>query len=124
MKLVVFAAIFLLTEFGVVRAEGDASKGAEIFKKCAACHSVTEKTNKVGPYLVGIAGRKTAAAEGYNYSEALKTFAQANAVWDDASLDQYLTDPKAMIPGNKMPFAGLKDVQERADLITFLKTKM
>jgi cytochrome c len=105
-------------------ADGDAAKGEKVSKICAACHSFTEKTNKVGPYLSGVVGRPVATAEGYNYSEPMKTYAASGAVWDDAALDKYLENPKAVVPGGKMAFAGVKKPDQRADLIAFLKTKM
>jgi cytochrome c len=124
MKYLVIAAMGFGLMAATAWADGDATKGADVYKKCAACHSVADKTNKVGPFLRGVVGRKAAGADGYNYSEAMKTFAATGAIWDDATLDKYLADPKATIPSNKMPFAGLKIAEDRANLIAFLKTKM
>jgi cytochrome c len=89
-----------------------------------ACHAVNDKTNKVGPHLVGIVGRPVASVEGYAYSEAMKAHAATTAVWDEAALQAYLENPKAIVAKSKMAFAGLKKEDERADLIAFLKTKM
>lgn len=116
-------AFFLLTA-APVHAEGDAAKGEQVFKKCMACHTVNDKTNKVGPHLVGIVGRPVASVEGYKYSESMTAHAATVAVWDEASLQAYLENPKAIVPKSKMAFAGLKKEDERADLIAFLKTKM
>ena len=104
-------------------AEGDAVKGEQTAKQCAACHNFTDTANKVGPSLLGILGRKPGAAEGYTYSEPFKTYAASFAAWDDATLDAWLKDPKTVVKGNKMSFAGVKDDAVRADLIAFLKTK-
>lgn len=109
---------------GAALADGDAAKGEKVAKVCMACHSFTDKTNKVGPYLLGVFGRPAASAEGYNYSDAMKAYGASGAKWDEANLDKYLEDPKAAVPGNKMPFAGVKKPDQRADLIAFLKTKM
>ena len=105
-------------------ADGDAAKGATVAKVCAACHSEKDKTNKVGPYLLGIVDRPIATAEGYNYSDAMKKYAADNAggKWDAARLFKYLGNPKAEVPGTKMAFAGVKDEAKRNDLIAYLAT--
>jgi cytochrome c len=116
-------AAFLLTA-GAAQADGDVAKGEQVFKKCMACHTVNDKTNKVGPHLVGIVGRPVASVEGYKYSESMTAHAAGGAVWDEAALHAYLENPKAIVAKSKMAFAGLKKEDERADLIAFLKTKM
>ncbi len=116
-------AVFLLAG-GPAQADGDAAKGEQVFKKCMACHTANDKTNKVGPYLVGIVGRPVASVEGYSYSEDMKAYGATGAVWDEATLMAYLENPKAVVAKTKMAFAGLKKEDERADLIAFLKTKM
>ena len=78
-------AVFLLAA-GPAQADGDVAKGEQVFKKCMACHTVNDKTNKVGPHLVGIVGRPVASVEGYKYSESMKAHAATNAVWDEAAL--------------------------------------
>ena len=118
------AIAFFLLAAGPAQAEGDVAKGEQVFKKCMACHTVNDKTNKVGPHLVGIVGRPVASVEGYNYSESMKAHAATSAVWDEAALQAYLENPKAIVAKSKMAFAGLKKEDERADLIAFLKTKM
>lgn len=116
-------ALFLLVA-GPAQAEGNVVKGEQVFKKCMACHTVNDKTNKVGPHLVGIVGRPVASVEGYKYSESMKAHAATSAVWDEAALNAYLENPKAIVEKSKMAFAGLKKEDERADLIAFLQTKM
>src|SRR5687767_12982042 len=103
--LVIFA--FLLAA-GPAHADGDVAKGEQVFKKCMACHAVNDKTNKVGPHLVGIAGRLAASVEGYKYSDGMIAYAAAGAVWDEAALQAYLENPKAVVAKTKMAFAGLK----------------
>ena len=88
-----------------------------------ACHTVAGKTNKVGPYLQGVVNRRVATAEGYAYSDGMKEFGAAGKVWDDTTLDVYLTNPKTSVPKTKMAFPGLKNPEDRADLIAYLLTK-
>jgi cytochrome c len=104
-------------------ADGDAAKGEAVFKKCKACHVADEAKNRVGPYLLGVFGRKAATAEGYKYSDAMIAKGAEGVVWDEATLDTYLTNPKDFVPGNKMTFAGLPKPEDRADVIAYLKTK-
>ena len=123
-RLSILSALGLCLVAGVALADGDAVKGEQVFKKCAACHGVNDKTNKVGPYLFGVVGRKVAIADAYNYSDGMKEYAATGAVWDEATLSAYLEAPKAIVPKTKMGFGGIKDEAQRADIITYLKTKM
>jgi nitrite reductase (NO-forming) len=95
---------------------GDAAAGRLVFRKCQACHSTEPGKALLGPSLAGVMGRKAGAEINYSYSPAMK---QANVVWDAKSLDAYLADPQKVVPGNKMPFPGLKTAQDRADIIAF-----
>ncbi len=103
---------------GTALAEGDATKGKKVFKKCKTCHTFDPGKKKIGPHLKGIIGRKAGSVEGYKYSKAMKA---ADIVWDEANLDQYLKKPKAFIKGNKMTFAGLRKESQRQDVIAYLK---
>lgn len=98
---------------------GDAVKGKRVFSKCMACHSMTAGQNRVGPSLFEIAGNPAGAVANFKYSPAMES---AGVVWDDATLDGYLNNPKAFMPGNRMMFPGVPDAQDRADVIAFLKT--
>lgn len=100
-------------------AAGDAAAGKQVFNKCALCHSPEKGVNKVGPSLFGVVGRASGTAPDYNYSTAMKN---AGKTWDDASLDQYLTNPRAMVPGTKMIFPGLPSEPERSNVIAYLNT--
>ena len=104
-------------------ADGNADAGKAVFIKCQACHEAEQGVNKIGPTLKGIVGRKTASIADYKYSDAMAAKGAAGQVWDEATLAAYLPDPKAYVPGTKMAFAGLKNPQEVADVIAYLKTK-
>ena len=95
----------------------DAAAGKAVFRKCQACHSLTAGKNGVGPSLADVVGKKAASVAGYNYSQAMRS---SNLTWDAATLDAYLTDPQKVVPGNKMPFPGMKTENERRTLIAFL----
>ncbi|WAC26977.1 MULTISPECIES: c-type cytochrome [unclassified Ancylobacter] len=100
---------------------GDPAKGANVFKKCMACHAVGEGAkNKVGPELNGIVGRKMGAVAGFNYSDTLKEHNAKGDVWTPEVLSAYLENPKGYMPGIKMVFAGLPKETDRADLLAYL----
>ena len=97
----------------------DVEAGKTAFKKCALCHTTEAGKNKIGPSLFGIVGRKSASLDGFTYSEGMKKF---DHTWDEATLDEYLADPRGTIPGTKMIFPGIKDKAERDDVIAYLET--
>ncbi len=100
----------------------DASKGEAVFKRCRACHAIgPAATNKAGPVLTGVVGRKAASVAGFNYSDAMHDAGSGGLVWTEEKLAQFLDAPDTAVPGNVMAFAGVKDPAERADLIAFLK---
>lgn len=101
-------------------ADGDAAKGAKIFKKCAACHTATEEKNKVGPHLVGIIDRPIASIEDYKYSKAMTEHATEVPTWTVEALEAYLRSPKGVVKGTKMAFAGLKKDDDVEDVIAYL----
>ncbi|MCI0468333.1 MAG: cytochrome c family protein [Beijerinckiaceae bacterium] len=98
---------------------GDAAEGEKIFaQKCKVCHQIGEGAkNFVGPELNGLSGRKAGAVEGFSYSDAMKA---SGITWDDATLKEFLTSPKAKVPGTKMIFAGLSKEGDRDNLIAYL----
>ena len=96
---------------------GDAQRGAQVFIQCKACHSLEAGKNMIGPSLHGLLGRRAGTVPGFAYSPAMKN---ANVVWNDDTLSRYLTDPKAFIPGDKMPFVGIKDPSKLGDLLAYL----
>jgi nitrite reductase (NO-forming) len=97
--------------------QGDAVAGRQVFKKCQACHSLEPGKTILGPSLAGIVDRKSGAEPNFNYSPAMK---EAALTWDAVTLDAYLMDPQKIVPGNRMPFPGLKTNQDRKDVIAFL----
>jgi len=117
----VLIALLLASASAPALADPDIAKGETAFKKCMACHAIgPDAKSKVGPPLNGIVGAKWAHFEGYAYSQDLKDGAAAGKMWDDATLDAYLTNPKVLAPKGKMAFAGIKNEDERKDLIAFL----
>ena len=97
----------------------DLAAGENSFKKCLPCHRVgADAKNLVGPLLNGLEGRKSGTIEGYNYTEANKN---SGITWSEETFKEYITDPRAKIPGTKMVFAGIKNEKERADLWAYLK---
>lgn len=124
LKLMRGVAMLALLTGAAQAADGNAKDGEDVFRKCRACHDAGPGArNKLGPILNGIVGRKAASVEGYNYSPANKKAGQDGWVWTDVNLDKYLTNPRAVMPGNRMSFAGLTDEQDRADVIAYLKTQ-
>ena len=84
---------------------GDAAAGRQVFKKCAVCHSLEPGKTLVGPTLAGVVGRKAGSEPDYDYSPAMN---QSGLVWNPGTLDSYLADPQKVVPGNTIPFPGLK----------------
>ena len=99
-------------------AAGNAAQGKKVFNKCKACHSLAVGKKKIGPSLHGLFGRTSGTITGFNYSKAMK---KAAVVWSPETLSQYLANPKKFVPGNRMPFPGLKKEADRANLIAYLE---
>jgi cytochrome c len=119
MKKIICAAIAVAASAAPALAQADLAAGEQSFKKCLPCHSVGEDAkNKVGPVLNGLDARKSGTIEGYNYTDANKN---SGITWDEAVFKEYITDPRAKIPGTKMVFAGIKSETERANLWAYLK---
>jgi cytochrome c len=102
---------------GLAQAEGDAAKGKKVFNKCKTCHSLEAGKNKIGPSLHGIFGRTAGSVEGFKYSDAM---AESGIVWDEETIELFVTKPKDMMPGTKMVFTGLKKEDQRKDLVAYL----
>ncbi len=115
-----FAALIVSTVLSPASAaNGDAGRGQRVFNACAACHSLEPNRNMTGPSLAQLWNRKAGGLPSFErYSAVLKS---SGIIWDDKTLDQWITDPQHLIPGNEMIFQGLKNPQPRADLLAFLK---
>lgn len=101
-------------------AAGDPVKGKTVFARCAICHNVEKDGgNGVGPNLFGIAGRKSASVDGFNYSGKMK---EANITWNDDNLTKWVAGPAKMVPGNKMAFGGIAQKSQIADVVAYLDT--
>jgi cytochrome c len=111
------AALSVLLLAGAARADGDAVRGEARFQDCAACHRLEAGTNNVGPSLHGIFTRKAGEIADFRYSPAIK---RSGIVWTSEMLDKFITDPQALVPGNRMPYAGMANASDRADLIAYL----
>jgi len=97
----------------------DASAGEKTFNVCRACHEIgADAKNAVGPVLTGVVGRKAGTYPGYAYSEANKN---SGITWDEATLQEYLKNPRGKVPGTKMIFAGLRKDDDIANVIAFIK---
>lgn len=105
--------------FEEVYATADAAKGEKGFSKCKACHKI-DGSDGTGPHLNGVVDRAIGSAGGFGYSDALK--ALAGKTWSPVELNHWLENPKGYAPGNKMSFAGLPKVEDRANLIAYLAT--
>lgn len=119
--LLVGVSVAIFSACGVNAQEGDANAGATVFNKCKACHDAETDKNKVGPSLNGVIGRVAGTHAGFAYSKAMAEAGKAGLQWDEASLRDYLHNPKAKVKGTKMAFAGLKDEGEINNLLAYLE---
>jgi len=117
MRVLVLAAAALAASVGVAKAQ-DVAAGEQSFRKCAPCHSIGPgATNKVGPELNGIDGRKAGSAPGYSYSDANKN---SGITWNKETFEEYIKNPMAKVPGTKMTFAGIRREKEIDNLWAYL----
>ncbi len=103
--------------FADLMAEADVAKGAKVYKKCAACHKISDGDNATGPFLYGVVGRPVASVAGFGYSAAMT---EKGGDWTPEALDAFLTKPGADVPGTKMSFSGLKKISDRVNVIAYL----
>lgn len=97
-----------------------AEDGSRVWSQCRACHKLEEGANAVGPYLHGVVGRDVGAVEGFSYSGAL---GDVNDVWAPEEISKFITKPSDYAPGTSMGYAGLDDVQDRANLIAYIQSE-
>ena len=117
MRVLLVAAVAVLAA-GAARADGDAARGEKRFEECATCHSTERGVNNVGPSLFGVLGRTAGEIADFRYSPAMRT---SGITWSAQTLDKFIADPQQEVPGNRMPFAGMPDAGDRADLIAYLQ---
>jgi len=113
----VVAALVLAVAAGAARADGDAARGEKRFEECATCHTLDRGVNNVGPSLFGVFERKAGEVADFRYSPAMK---RSGISWTPQTLATFIADPQKEVPGNRMPYAGLPDAGDRADLIAYL----
>ena len=112
---VALAGALIAFGFATAAQAGDAAAGEKVFNRCKACHAVGEGAkNRVGPELNDLIGRTAGTAEGYKYSPAMQKAGDGGLVWNAETLATYLANPRAMVKGTKMAFAGLKDQDDLA----------
>ena len=111
------ASVMTLLLADVARADGDAARGEARFQDCAACHKLEAGANNVGPSLHGIFSRKAGELADFRYSPAIK---RSGISWTPETLDKFISDPQVMVPANRMPYAGMANASDRADLIAYL----
>lgn len=109
----------LLLAAGQALAQGDVRRGEKLFVECKACHSLgaNQDANALGPSLAGIFGRTAGTADDFRFSPAMR---RSKIAWNRQTMDAFLADPQGVVPGNRMPYSGLADAKERADLIAYL----
>ena len=104
----------------VVLVDELAASGSEIYRRrCSACHVAGAEQNRVGPHLVGMFGRVAGSVEGFSYSSAM---VESGIVWTEETLAAYLADPRNYIPNNRMAFAGMRNPDDIAALMAYLRT--
>ena len=109
-------ALGAITPGMVAHAAPDAARGQQLYARCAACHALT--FDRVGPRHCGLLGRRAGSVPGFDYSPAMK---KSGIVWNEKTLDRFLTKPLAMVPGSTMTYAGVPEASDRGDLIAYLK---
>lgn len=112
------AAAICIAVVGSVQAQ-DIARGKMLFDVCAGCHGIETRVDDQAPSLGRVIGRRAGTLPDFQYSSAMLT---ANFVWDESRLDRFLADPQAVVPGTRMPIAGIQDKNDRADIIAYVKT--
>ena len=128
MRLMVMAVCAAVSIGGPSHAEeeasaiGDATRGETVFRKCSGCHQVGPNAeNRAGPHLNGIFGRRAGSVEGFPYSPSMQRASNDGLTWDLERLDAYIENPRALVSGTRMSFRGLKEPQDRNDVLAYLR---
>jgi cytochrome c len=112
------AAVAIENASTMAHADGDAARGELRFADCAACHSLAPGTNNIGPSLAGLFGRRAGTIADFRYSPAMR---RSGITWTSQMLDEFIADPQKLVPANRMPYSGMPNAADRADLITYLE---
>jgi|SRR6516164_5382688 cytochrome c len=112
------AAVSLVIASTMAHADGDATRGEWRFTDCAACHSLMLGANNIGPSLAGLFGRKAGTIADFRYSPAMR---RSTITWTPQLLDEFIADPQKLVPANRMPYSGMPNAADRADLIAYLQ---
>ena len=112
-------AFFVLLVFPTLAlADGDPARGEKRFEECAACHTLERGANGVGPSLKSVFERTAGESPNFLYSPAMR---RSKIKWTAQAMDEFVADPQKMVPANRMPYAGMPDAADRADLIAYLQ---
>jgi cytochrome c len=114
---VTITLMMTLLPLASARGDGDPARGEARFQECAACHKLEAGVNEVGPTLHGVFTRKAGGLVDFRYSPAMK---RSGIDWTPETIEKYIADPQALIPANRMPYAGMANANDRADLIAYL----
>lgn len=115
-----FATLIATTGLAVAQ-DALVTEGENVFRRCEACHAIGEAaSHRVGPQLNDVIGRQAGSLEDYSYSQAMQTAGKEGLVWNDETLSEFLAGPRAMIPGTKMVFPGLRNEEQIEAVIAFL----
>ena len=116
------AALCLVASVAAAQSLGDASRGEELFSKCSGCHQVgPDARNRVGPHLNGLFGRSAGGLEDFRYSKAFERAGSKGLEWHLDTLDAFIENPKALVPGTRMSFRGFENPEDRADVLAYLR---
>jgi len=111
-------------DFGLLLASADVSAGERVARRCASCHTFDDsRENRTGPYMWDVMGRTVAAVDGFGYSGAMEDYADGGAVaWGFQNMYDYLESPRNYVPGTAMSFAGLRDQDDRINILAYMRT--
>jgi|SRR5262249_47485004 len=108
----------LVVAAGAAHAGGDVARGEQRYEECVACHAKEASANGIGPNLHGVFDRKAGTLSDFRYSAAMR---RSGITWTEETIDKFINDPQGVVPANRMPYAGMADAADRADLIAYLQ---